>query len=158
MSRDKGVAYLPQSAHQRKERWMKRAIMLVAFVAALGLLSFGTVTASPSKVTTRHVPTAILHDADVLLSDGQSVISGHLRTRLVCRRGREVRLKTFGPDGITSHPDADLTSINGAWAVKANIDGVSLLKATVTRRNNGVHRDINRRTICEAASVTWRPD
>jgi hypothetical protein len=60
---------------------MKRAIMLVAFVAALGLLSFGTVTASPSKVTTRHVPTAILHDADVLLSDGQSVISGHLRTR-----------------------------------------------------------------------------
>jgi hypothetical protein len=152
---------------------MKLRIVLVAMVGALGLLAVGTVSASRSKVRTLHFPTAIFHDADALLSNGQSVISGHLRTRLVCRIFRQVKVKAHYPDGRVRYLDADLTSFNGAWAVKADINGVDRLKAKVSRRVNtrfhvaapvgDTHRrsarmKAHRRVVCEAASVIWRPD
>ena len=152
---------------------MKRRIVLVAMVGALGSLAVGPVSASRSKVSTLHFPTAIFHDADALLSNGQSIISGHLRTRLVCRVFRQVKVKAHYPDGRVSFLDADLTSFNGAWAVKADINGADRLKAKVSQRVNtrfhvgapggyahrhSARREAHRRVVCEAASVIWRPD
>src|SRR6476659_8318527 len=114
---------------------MKRGIAVLVTVGVIGVtITLARASADQSKVKTRHVPTTISHDSDVLLGSGQTVISGHLDAPSICRFFREVKVKAHYPDGTTRLLDFDLASNAGAWAVKADITGADRLKAKATRQ------------------------
>jgi hypothetical protein len=153
---------------------MKRGMAVLVAVGVVGVsVALATASANLSKARTRHVQTTISHDSDVLLSSGQSVISGHLDAPFICRFFREVKVKAHYPNGTTRLLDQDLASNAGAWAVKANINRADRLKATATREVVHVVRvgvsgsppgvgygkaHHGRKVICDAASVVWRLD
>jgi hypothetical protein len=150
---------------------MKQGTVFIAVVGVLGLLVVGTVSAYRSNA--RHVPTTITHDSAVLLSSGQTVISGHLDAPLICTFFRGVKVKAHYPNGTTRLLDQDLASNAGAWAVKANVSRADRLKAIATREVVHVLRvsvsgsppgvgygkaHHGRKVICDAASVVWGLD
>ena len=152
---------------------MKRGMCLLVTVGVIGASALATASAHSSKP--RHVPTSITHDGAVRLSDGPSVMSGHVSSHPgICRTFRLVKVTAHYPSGKTRLLDVDVTSDGGAWAVKGDITGVDRLKAKVVKqtlargpgiitisKRRGRHHDPPRHHrqsfACAADSVTWKP-
>lgn len=132
---------------------MRRAIWIPLAVTAGVTLAVGMATARPSY------PTKITYDGSIALSRGQFLLTGHVASpHYFCRLGRAVKLKAHYPDGKTKLLDFGLTSMNGAWATKADLTGADRLKAKVQRASFISLRSPGRqthRTVCQADAIVF---
>jgi hypothetical protein len=84
---------------------------------------------------------------------GTYVDSGHvISPQFRCRYLRIVTLIGHYPSGRTKLLDADLTSLNGAWATKADLTGTDRVKARVRKSSFRRHGD---RKVCRADTVVF---
>jgi hypothetical protein len=123
---------------------MKRTISLLSL--AVVLLWAGTASGTTYSTT-------ITHDGSATLTGGSTVDSGHVKSSgRLCSLFRTVKLFAHYPDGSTQLLDIDLTSVRGAWATKADLDGADRVKAKAIRESFRVH---HHRKVCKAAAVVW---
>jgi hypothetical protein len=122
----------------------------LAVLAATGivLLCAGTAMARKSFSTT------ITHDgSNPVGTEGVYIESGQVNSsRLPCRALRLVKLIGHYPSGRTELLDVDLTSLNGAWATKADLTDTDQLKARVAKFKYGRR---GHRKVCQADSVVY---
>jgi hypothetical protein len=106
-----------------------------------------------SAIARKSFPTTITHDGSVPLGVGGTFVvdSGHLASpQFRCRSLRVVTLIGHYPSGRTELLDADLTSLKGAWATKADLTGTDRVTARVRKSSFRRH---GHRKVCRADSV-----
>ena len=126
---------------------MKRATWMLLVAGAVLMLGVGAASARTSY------PSEITRESSVELPGGKTLASGEVTSPYrLCSVLRGVKLIGHYPDGSTELLDVGLTSINGAWATKADLSGADRVKAVALRSAFRVH---HRRKVCDRAAVVW---
>jgi hypothetical protein len=122
---------------------MKGSKWCLGVLAASAVLLLGT----GSALAARHFPTTIHFDNAAPVGD-TFVYSGHVTSpKHACVVLRVVGLVAF-PQRVAL--DFDLTSLNGAWAMRADPTGANTLKARVAQERFGRR---HHRKVCDSDSV-----
>lgn len=126
---------------------MKRKGILVLMLAAAATLAVGVAVASAARSFATHI--VFLGNSGPSIED--QTFYGDLNTRPKCRGARLVGLFEQTPNGSRLR-DVDLSSFNGAWALRTDLTGSPDLTVHVKRekRNHG-------RVVCKSASIKLVP-
>jgi hypothetical protein len=121
---------------------------ILAVLAAAATLVVGVSVAFAAKSYTTHIK--FLGNSGPSLQD--QTLFGDLNTNPKCRGARKLGLFKKTSTGFKLL-DVDLSSFNGAWALRADLTGTPDLAIKVNRekRNHG-------RVICKPATITLSPN
>ena len=126
--------------------------MKLRYLAALAVTGAVLAFAGSAIAGRQSFPTTIIYSGSEPTGPGGTFVSsGHLSSpRPQCRALRLVKLVGHYPSGRTELLDLDLTSLNGAWATKADLTDTDRVRARVTKYTYG--RRGNRK-VCQPDSV-----
>jgi hypothetical protein len=129
---------------------LKRKGILALAIALAGLLTIGAgVALAAHKYSTKIV---FLGNSGTPSDPNDQTFYGHLNSNSKCVGARQVGLFKETSKGGFKLIDVDLSSFNGAFALRAEITGAPNLAIQVakTKRNNG-------KVVCKAATLSLQP-
>ena len=131
----------------RKGAALKRKGILALALAAAATLVVGVAVASAARSFSTHI--VFLGNSGEDLSD--QTFFGDLNSSPKCRGARLVGLFKQTSNG-SRLIDVDLSSFNGAWAVRADVSGLPELVVRVKREKRSKGR-----VVCKAATLKLNP-
>lgn len=136
-------AAVPQGGHQERSILRRKGILALALVATL-------IVGVSSALAARKISTEIVWLGNNGPTMDDQTFFGDLKTNAKCRGARTVGLFKKTLSGSYRLIDIDLSSFNGAWALRADVTNSPDLAVQVKREKRG-------QAVCKASTLLLTP-